>query len=95
MPLDGERIARNEQSISDLRSDIQELREALRGDHHRLREVESAVSLMIDAQKQARREEHNQYRRMEIKLQWLAVAVASGGLCLSAALVVAAFVFQH
>lgn len=95
MPDERERIARSEQSISDLRSDIKEIREAMRADHHRLRDVEAAVSLMLDAQKQARRAEATQYRRVELRLQWLALAVGIGGLMMSTALVVAALVLPH
>lgn len=94
MPSDVERIARNEQAIADLRADVAEIREAMRSDHHRLRDVESAVGLMLDAQKRARRAEQVQYRRVELRLQWLALAVGVGGLMMSAALVVAAVVFK-
>lgn len=95
MPDERERIARNEQALSDLRADIAEIREAMRSDHHRLRSVESSVSLMIDAQKRARRAEALQYRRVELRLQWLALSVGVGGLLMSVALVAAAFIFKQ
>lgn len=74
-----ERVARNEQAISDLRADIVEIRSAQRDDHHRLRDIEAAVNLLVESQKQARRAEETQYRRIELRLQALTAAVAFAG----------------
>lgn len=80
MASDGERIARLEQALADVRDDISEVRRAAAADHHRLRDVEAAVSLMLEAQKLARRAEDRQYRRV-------ANAIAFGGLVMALALV--------
>lgn len=77
-PSEAERIATNEQAIRDLRGDIADIRQAARDDHHRLRDVEAAVALMLDAHKQARSAEEAQYRRLEMRLQWLTAAIALG-----------------
>lgn len=82
------RVAVLGQRVLDLVGDIDDLKEAVRGYHHRLRAVETAVSLLVDAQKDARRSEESQYRRLEVKLQWLAVAVAFAGVIVSIVLVV-------
>lgn len=50
---------------------------------NRIREVENALILLVDAQKQARLAETAQYRRVEIRLQALTVAVAFAALILS------------
>ena len=76
----GERIARLEQAADDLRADLESVREALREDHHRLRNTEAAVNMMLEAHKKARADEASQYRRMELRLQALTVAVALAAL---------------
>lgn len=73
-----------------MQQDLVELRDQRREDHHRLRSAEGAVALMVEAQKEARRGEAVQYRRLEIKLQWLALAVTFAGV-----LVTAVTVFVH
>lgn len=72
----GERIATNEQAIRDLREDLADIRQAAREDHHRLRDVEATVALLIDTHKQARRAEEAQYRRLELRIQWLTTVIA-------------------
>lgn len=61
--------------LEGVRQDVAELREAQREDHHRLRSVESAVKQMIDAQQVNRRGEERQYRRLEVRVQVLTLAV--------------------
>lgn len=75
MPEPAERIAALEQSHADLREDVRELREALRSDHHRLRDVEAASALMLEASKESRRAEENRSRRLELRVQWLTIVV--------------------
>lgn len=66
--------------LEGVREDVAELRQQRREDHHRLRNVESAVSQMIDAQRSAREAESRQYRRM-------ASAIQMGGLAMAVAMV--------
>jgi hypothetical protein len=92
VPLpDGERIARLEQAQDDLRGDIEDLRKVQRDDHHRLRGVEDAVSLILQAQKEARRAEALQYQRLTLAVQWGGIALGFGMFALA---LVTAF-FHH
>lgn len=61
--------------LEGVRKDVAELRREQREDHHRLRGVESSVKQMIDAQRDNRRGEERQYRRLELRVQVLTVAV--------------------
>ena len=79
------RVAALGQRVVDLVQDIDELKREVHGYHHRLRGVESAVALLLEQQKDARRDEQSQYRRLEIKLQWLAVAITFAGVIVSVA----------
>lgn len=72
---DPERLATVEQAIRDIREDIADVRTAARDDHHRLRDVEAAVALMLEAHKEARRAEDKQYRRLELRIQVLTAIV--------------------
>lgn len=76
----GERLTRVEDRLDALRSHFDShLREAKeRSD--RVREVEQAVLLLVEAQKEARRQEATQYRRLEVTIQRLAVAITFAGL---------------
>lgn len=61
--------------LKGVREDMAELRQAQREDHHRLRSVEAAVQLMVDSQATNRRSEERQYRRLELRVQVLTLAV--------------------
>lgn len=76
------------QRVADLVGDIDELKTAVREYHHRLRGVEAAVALLVDAQKDARRGEANQYRRLELRVQWLSVSIAFAAILVSVVLTV-------
>lgn len=71
--------------LEGVRQDVAELRQQRRDDHHRLRNVETAVTQMIDAQRSARDGEARQYRR-------LGTAVQVGGLAMASMMVVLAVV---
>ena len=86
-PLES-RVAVLGQRVTDLVDDIDELKAEVKGYHHRLRGVEAAVNLLLESQKAARRDESSQYRRLELRLQWLAIAVAFAGVVVSVVLVV-------
>lgn len=78
MQPQGERIARLEQRQKDFEGDLETLRTDQRADHHRLRNVEDAVSMIVEATKDARRAEARQYRRLALVIQWVGVALAGG-----------------
>ena len=83
MPTEGERIATLEQSVRDLRREFDVHLEDADRRSNRIREMEAAVMLLIEAQKTARAAETRQYRRVEVRLQALTVAVAFAALMLS------------
>lgn len=87
-PSDAERLATIEQVLRDVRADVDELRVTRREDHHRLRDVESSVSLMLEAHKDARRAEDAQYRRLEVRIQVLSISIGLGGLLMAVAVAV-------
>ena len=76
------------QRVTDLVQDIDELKREVHGYHHRLRGVEAAVALLVEQQKDSRRAEQSQYRRLELRLQWLAIAVTLAGVVVSVVLIV-------
>ena len=86
---DAERIATVEEAVRDLRGAVADIRQAAREDHHRLRDVEAAVALILEAHKDARRAEETQYRRLEMRIQWLTAVV---GLAALAGSLIVAFV---
>lgn len=79
-PSDAERLATIEQVLRDMGGDFQELRDLRREDHHRLRDVESAVSLLTDASAQSRRSTDERQRRLELRTEVLAVVVGFAAL---------------
>ena len=85
-PSDGERLATIEQVLRDVRDDVHDLRKIRENDHSRLRQVESALGAMLEVQKEARRQEGSQYRRIEVKLQWLALAIGLAAVLVTVAL---------
>ena len=80
---DGERLAVVEQRLHDLAERIAEhLRKAdERSD--RVRELEAAVGLLVEAHKQTRRADAEQYRRLEVRLARLTVAVMCASVLVS------------
>lgn len=79
-PSDAERLATIEQVLRDMGSDFTELRDLRRDDHHRLRDVESAVTLLTEANKQAQRSTSDRQRRLELRTEVLAVVVGFAAL---------------
>jgi len=83
---DGERLATIEQVLRDLREDVEAVQLEHREDHHRLRAVEGAVTQLVEHAKQAQRLQDLHLRTLGIRIQWLAAAIAFGGLALGLAL---------
>ncbi len=79
----GERIARLEQQLSDLRREFDDHVDDAGKRSNRMREVENALSILIEAHKQARRDEEKQYRSLEVKVQWSGLLVSLGLLVLA------------
>lgn len=79
----GERLSRVEERILDLRQDFAEhLRKAdERSD--RVREVEAVLRLLVEAQKEARRQEASQYRVLVVSIQRAGLAIAFAGVLVS------------
>lgn len=80
-----ERLATLEAHLSDLRNDFNSHLADAKSRSERVREMERAVGLMIEAQKIARRQEETQYRRLEIRIQWLVLSVALVGVAVTLA----------
>jgi hypothetical protein len=88
---DETRLATIEQILRDYGNDLQELRKDARDDHHRLRTVEAAVLQMTTMQTAAREAEAAQYKRLELRVQWLSLAIAFAGFVLAVAIGVATY----
>lgn len=82
------RVAENTEAIRGLRGDVQELRGEHKEDHHRLRGLEATVAHLIDSEQDARRAAQAQLRRVEIRLQQLALAVAFAAVLVSVVLAI-------
>lgn len=91
MPTVNERIARNEERILELQRDWQTHLSEQTGHDVRMRQTELAVDRLIESQKSARRDEDNQYRRLELRLQRQTVTVAVVGVLIAAVSLVVAF----
>lgn len=61
--------------LADLREDLDDRKAEEQRTRTRLHEIEGAVSVFTEAQKYARRDEERQYRRLELRLQWMMVVV--------------------
>ena len=83
MTTDGERLAAVEQKLYDMRREFDSHLDDAQRRHNRIRELENAMLLLVEAQKNARAAESKQYRRVEVRLQTLTVAVAFAALMLS------------
>ena len=89
MTTDGERLAAVEQTLKDMRREFDSHLDDATRRHNRLREMEQAILLLVEAQKNARHAEASQYRRVEVRLQTLSVVVALSALVLSVVIAVA------
>jgi hypothetical protein len=87
VPLpDGERLATLETKVAELQRDLDVLLHAADKRSDRVRELEGAVKLMIQAQKLARQAEERQYRRLELRLSILTVIIGIGAIIVPVAL---------
>ena len=87
-PPEGERLATLERALVDVEKELAEVSAELVRNRKRLHDLEGLVGMLVNAQKEGRREEESQYRRLEIKIQWLAVAVAFAGVLVAIAVAV-------
>jgi hypothetical protein len=92
---DGERIARNEQRLEDVRSDVIDVRRWQEAKETQLTRMEHDIVTLMAAHRQSLRAEETRSRRIELRMQWLTVTIALGGLLMSCALVIAAYTFNH
>lgn len=79
----GERITRVEAQLAEMRGDLANHLVDHRARSDRMRELESAVGMLIDVHKDARRREETQYRRLEVRVQWLSLSIAFATLVLA------------
>lgn len=85
------RLAVLEQKVQGLVDDVAELNLIRKEDHHRLRNVEGSVKMMLEAQELGREAERRQYARLVL---WLQVAAGLGAL-VAAAVALLALVLSH
>jgi hypothetical protein len=78
-----ERIARNEQRLDELRGDMADRKQEETRTRDRLHKLEGAVGLLVDNMKTARHREELQYRRLEVRIQQLTLAVAVAAILVS------------
>lgn len=79
----GERITRVEAQLAEVRGELDSHLVDARARSDRMRELERAVGMLIDVHKDARRREETQYRRLELRVQWLSVSIAFAALVLA------------
>jgi hypothetical protein len=91
-PSDLERLATLEQVARELPGDLAEIKHEQERARGRLHTLEASVQGLMLTQKEARRAEAAQYRRLELRLQRLALAVMAAGTAISLAL---AFAHGH
>lgn len=72
---DGVAIARLQEQVRGVRKDVAEIVAELGRARARLHNLEGITQAFVDAQKMNRRREEAQYRRVELRLQVLAVVV--------------------
>ena len=70
-----ERLARVEQQLGDLRREFDKRMRDADERSDRVRELEAAMKLLLQAQKVAREQEDRQYRRLELRIQILTLVV--------------------
>jgi hypothetical protein len=75
---DGERLAAVEQRLTDMRREFDVHLDDAQRRHNRIRELENAMLLLVEAQKNARAAENKQYRRLVLAIQVAGVLVALG-----------------
>jgi hypothetical protein len=72
----GVAIARIEERLRELREDVSVLVAESERNRRRLHNLEGFQGAYLDTQKQNRRQEESQYRRLEIRLQVLTLVIA-------------------
>ena len=76
MPGDpSERLARVEERLGELRREFDKRMRDADERSDRVRELEAAMKLLLQAQKVAREQEDRQYRRLELRIQILTLVV--------------------
>lgn len=80
---DGERIARNESRIEDIRARLLALEQELEEVSSRNRKTEWAVKLIVDAHRNAQELEARRQRRIEVRLEILAAVIATAAVLVS------------
>ena len=80
MPTDGERLATLEAEMRELRNDVRERIVEEQRTRDRLHKLEGIAGTLVDEMKIARRQEKDQYRRLEVRLQAFTAVVAVAGI---------------
>lgn len=76
MPTDGERLATLEEIARDFERDMADLNAEVERHRARLHNLEGIAGTFVNLQKEARRKEEAQYRRLGARIQLLSIVVA-------------------
>ena len=85
MQTEGERLATLEEQYRDLVRRLDDRKAEEKRTRDRLHKLEGITGTLVDEMKHARRQEAVQYRRLELRLQAMTVAVAIVGIALTIA----------
>jgi len=77
---EGARIARLEERVAGVREDMGDLVAEQLRHRTRLHNLEGIIATFVDQQRENRRGEARQYRRLEVRMQVLTIAVAIGAI---------------
>lgn len=72
---DGERLARLEEQVSGVREDVIALTEEVQRGRKRMHNLEGFAAMFAEQQKENRRKEADQYRRLELRISVLTLVV--------------------
>jgi uncharacterized membrane protein len=75
VPGDGERLATVEAVLQEVRSDLKDVKEEAIRTRTRLHNLEGIASAFLDTQRENRRNEDAQYRRLGVRIQLLTLVV--------------------
>ena len=80
MATDGERIARVETLLSEIRADVRELKDEESRTRRRLHDAEGLLGALVDQEKSRRRAQAENQRKVRLRLEILTAVVAFAAL---------------
>jgi uncharacterized protein YlxW (UPF0749 family) len=77
---EGERIARVEEQIRDMRQDLRDHAQEQQRTRNRIHDLEGAVGMLVDNLKVTRRSEETRYKGLNLRIQVLTLVIGSAGI---------------